>query len=200
MNSLKIKATALALAAVLGTATAFAGCGGNKDSSMAESTTETTTVTETTTMAPETTYNSTASGDMAEVTTGTTLSASMTGLMDAITGAAEWTMLMDVTEAERLKEMGLDPANANYEEIAVKQAGISASFAEIVVIKAKDTEAALKDLTARKEKMTADTFYPEHQEQAKQAVVGKHGDYVYLIGHTEGTKVEEALKSAIDKL
>lgn len=195
MKNINIKAAALALAAVLG-ATAFVGCSSKKNESMAETTT-TTTPTETT----MTTDTTTVSGsDMTEVTTGMTMSKNMTGLMDAITGAAEWTMLIDVNEAERLKEMGLDPANANYEEIAVKQAGVSASFAEIVVIKAKDTEAALKDITARKDKMAADTFYPEHQEQAKNAVVGKHGDYVYLIGHSEGAKVEEALKAAIDKL
>lgn len=126
-------------------------------------------------------------------------------ISDAINQTGEWTSLMEVDDAERLKEyFQLDPANENYIEISVKQAMISAAFAEIIVIKAADgkVDDVVKDLEDRKKKLIEqDAFYPEHKDVAEQALIGSEGNFAYLIVGSEDNKAcEDAAKNAIKEL
>lgn len=126
-------------------------------------------------------------------------------ISDAINQTGEWTSLMEVDDAESLKEyFQLDPANENYIEISVKQAMISAAFAEIIVIKAADgkVDDVVKDLEDRKKKLIEqDAFYPEHKDVAEQALIGSEGNFAYLIVGSEDNKAcEDAAKNAIKEL
>lgn len=134
-------------------------------------------------------------------TLGGDIEDTVTGLSKAVEDAVEWTALTAVTDASIFTDtLGLDRDNPNYEEISVKQAAMSAAFGEIIVIKAKDVDEAVKDLENHRDKMAADSLYPEHQELAKKAVIGKRGDYAYLIANEKGADAEKALHEAIDKL
>lgn len=179
MNKASIIAVSIILAATI-----FTACTSGGDSSTAE-TTETTT--------PATTIT----------TTGEAATKTAAELVEAIENSVEWTMLVDIDDATILKDnFLLDKDNPNYEEISVKQAGMSAAFAEIIVIKAKSgkVDDAVKDLEARKKKLIdTDAFYPEHKTLAENALVAKEGDYAYLIVHEKSTDAEKALKDALAK-
>lgn len=211
MSKMKKKCIALVCASILA-ASMLAACGNNNDSSGQDSSSGSSgsSSSETTTSAADSassgmdSENALSSG-MEDVESGLEsmgegISDAMKGLFDTIEGAVEWTPLTEVSDASVLKDMGLDKDNPNYEEIIVKQAAISAAYAEIVVIKAKDVDEAVKDLEAHKEKISQDAFYPMHQDLAKQAIIGKQGNYAYLIANENGADAEKALQKAIDEM
>ena len=185
----KILAMTLSLILVTGV---FAACSNdNNSSSSSETTTSETTTSE------ETTSETTADDGASAVKTETQK------LADVVENSVEWTSMILVEDAERLKDkFGLDSKNPNYEEVTVKEAMMSAAFGEIIVIKAKDgkVDEAVKDLEARKAKMIEqDAFYPDHKELAENAVIGKEGNYAYLIVNEKATDAEKALKAEIAK-
>lgn len=132
---------------------------------------------------------------------GTGLSEAMNSIAEAVEGAVEWPAMVLMTDAATLKDFFLlDAENPNYKEVMVKQAAMSAAFGEIIVIEAVDgkVDEAVKDLEARKQKLIdQDAFYPEHQELAQNAIVGKKGNYAYLLA---GQGAADAEKALIEKL
>ena len=71
---------------------------------------------------------------------------------------------------------------------------MSAVIAEIILIQAEDTQSAMQDLQARKDKLiNTDAFYPEHKEIAEQSIVGSYGDIVYFIADYDAQESEKVL-------
>lgn len=145
--------------------------------------------------------SSSSSSETTTTTSESTVKLSLEEIGSKIEAAAEWPVLQMVTDAERLKDYyTIDNNNPNYEEVIVKGPTMSAAFGEYIVIKAKPgkVDEAVKDLEARKTKLVEqDAFYPEHKDLAQQAIVGKQGDYAYLIAHEKAADVEKALKDAL---
>lgn len=112
---------------------------------------------------------------------------------------SNWPFLMEVTDEMILKDYFLlDKSNENYEELIVMQCPMSAQMCEIIIIKAKDVEAAKTDLEARQKKaQDTDAFYPADVENAANSIVGTKGDYAYFfIGGTAAdgqTNLEAAI-------
>ena len=88
----------------------------------------------------------------------------------------------------------LQADNPNYKQILVMQCPMSAVIAEIILIQAEDTQSAMQDLQARKDKLiNTDAFYPEHKEIAEQSIVGSYGDIVYFIADYDAQESEKVL-------
>ena len=90
----------------------------------------------------------------------------------------------------------LDMKNENYRQVYMRRSNLEGGFGEYIIIEADNVEEALKDLEARKERLISmDTPYEEHTELAKGAIVGKNGNYVYLIARENPKEVEDELLS-----
>lgn len=189
----KILAAALSLMLVTGL---FAACGSNNTNNTPN---ETTGPVETTPAPEETTDNGLIEMPDAE----NPLSEAMTSIAEAVEGAVEWPAMVAITDAAIMKDyFTLDNANPNYKDVMVKQAMMSAAFGEIIVIEAVEgkVDEAVKDLEARKQKLIdQDAFYPEHQELAQDTIVGKQGNYAYLLAGAGAADAETALKEALPK-
>ena len=137
------------------------------------------------------------------VTETTSESTSETGMVakalseigDAIERVGQWpSMVLVDAEDEFLDMTGLDMKNENYKQVYMRRSNLEGGFGEYIIIEAENVEEALKDLEARKEKLiSADTPYEEHTELAKGTIVGKNGNYVYLIARENPAEVEEEL-------
>lgn len=116
---------------------------------------------------------------------------------DAIERIGEWpSMVLVEAEDEFLDMTGLDMKNENYKQVYMRRSNLEGGFGEYIIIEADDVEAALRDLEARKERLISmDTPYEEHTELAKGAIVGKNGNYVYLIARENPKEVEDELLS-----
>lgn len=131
------------------------------------------------------------------------LSEGMTNLAGVIEGAIEWPAMMIVNDTQMLMDyFTLDKNNPNYKDIMVKQAAMSAAFGEYIVIEAHEgkVDEAVKDLEARKTKLIEkDAFYPEHKELAEKTIVGKSGNFAYLIAGEDPESVETVLRKELEK-
>ncbi len=114
---------------------------------------------------------------------------------DAIERVGEWpSMILVDAEDEFLDMTGLDMKNENYRQVYMRRSNLEGGFGEYIIIEADNVEEALKDLEARKERLISmDTPYEQHTELAKGAIVGKNGNYVYLIARENPAEVEEEL-------
>ncbi|MBE6838955.1 MAG: DUF4358 domain-containing protein [Ruminococcus sp.] len=176
-------------------AATFTACAGNKNNPEETTTPTGTTMAETTTIADETTGDETTTEAEGNGESATTL-AELGAVMESV---GEWPAMDEFLDKEMVADfMLLDVDNPNYKDIYIKKAMMSAAFGEYIIIEAEDVDAAVEDLEARRTKLIeVDAFYPEHQELAEQAVVGKIGNYAYLIAKDNAAEVEAALRNAI---
>lgn len=116
-------------------------------------------------------------------------------MVDEITSKVEWASLSEVDDKDIIQEyFTLQADNPNYKQILVMQCPMSAVIAEIILIQAEDTQSAMQDLQARKDKLiNTDAFYPEHKEIAEQSIVGSYGDIVYFIADYDAQESEKVL-------
>lgn len=116
-------------------------------------------------------------------------------MVDEITSKVEWASLSEVDDKDIIQEyFTLQADNPNYKQILVMQCPMSAVIAEIILIQAEDTQSAMQDLQARKDKLiNIDAFYPEHKEIAEQSIVGSYGDIVYFIADYDAQESEKVL-------
>lgn len=118
-------------------------------------------------------------------------------LMETVMDSIEFPPMIDLTDEERIADMGIDLSAA--EDYAIKQQMLSVDVVEVIIITVKDgkradTEAALKK---RRESLINDfAFYPEQVESAEATIVGSFKNVCYLICHTEADAAESALKAA----
>lgn len=118
-------------------------------------------------------------------------------LMETVMNSIEFPPMIDLTDEERIADMGIDLSAA--EDYAIKQQMLSVDVVEVIIITVKDgqradTEAALKK---RRESLINDfAFYPEQVESAEATVVGSFKNVCYLICHKEADTAESALKAA----
>lgn len=116
-------------------------------------------------------------------------------MVDEITSKVEWASLSEIDDKDIIQEyFTLQADNPNYKQILVMQCPMSAVIAEIILIQAEDTQSAMQDLQARKDKLiNTDAFYPEHKEIAEQSIVGSYGDIVYFIADYDAQESEKVL-------
>ncbi len=116
-------------------------------------------------------------------------------MVDEVTSKVEWASLSEVDDKDIIQEyFTLQADNPNYKQILVMQCPMSAVIAEIILIQAEDTQSAMQDLQARKDKLiNTDAFYPEHKEIAEQSIVGSYGDIVYFIADYDAQESEKVL-------
>ena len=116
-------------------------------------------------------------------------------MVDEVTSKVEWASLSEVDDKDIIQEyFTLQADNPNYKQILVMQCPMSAVIAEIILIQAEDTQSAIQDLQARKDKLiNTDAFYPEHKEIAEQSIVGSYGDIVYFIADYDAQESEKVL-------
>lgn len=121
-------------------------------------------------------------------------------LVDVVLDSVEFPATIEVSDSDILTEtIGLNLQDID--EYRVVQQMMSVSLVEVIVVKAKDgkTDAVLKTLENRKEKIQNElAFYPEQQESAAGAVTGATGNYVYLIAHKDGNVAEKKLLESIN--
>lgn len=178
-------------------------CGGGtaeSSSSVAEETTTavtTTTATETQDALPATTPS--------QEETGSTADAEENPLMKYINPLVqrseelELPALAEVTDPDMILDYFKLDKN-KYPDMIIMQCPMSAAMAEIIVINTQDKDSAKSDLEIRKEKLiNTDVFYPDHEDIAKNSIIGEDGDYVYFIATTDAKLVEEALKAELEK-
>ncbi len=120
---------------------------------------------------------------------------------EALEGAAEWPSLMLVEDADRLKDFFLiDSANPDYKAVYAKEPMMSAAFGQYIIIEAQEgkVDEAVKNLEERRTKLIEqDSFYPEHKDLAAETVVGKTGNYAYLIAFENAKDLETKLVDAL---
>lgn len=162
---------------------------GIQDTSNTDSTAQTT-VEETS--ESETSQDETSSSDD---TTSNSDVVDLHAMVDEITSKVEWASLSEVDDKDIIQEyFTLQADNPNYKQILVMQCPMSAVIAEIILIQAEDTQSAMQDLQARKDKLiNTDAFYPEHKEIAEQSIVGSYGDIVYFIADYDAQESEKVL-------
>lgn len=116
-------------------------------------------------------------------------------MVDEVTSKVEWASLSEIDDKDIIQEyFTLQADNPNYKQILVMQCPMSAVIAEIILIQAEDTQSAMQDLQARKDKLiNTDAFYPEHKEIAEQSIVGSYGDIVYFIADYDAQESEKVL-------
>lgn len=118
-------------------------------------------------------------------------------LMETVMNSIEFPPMVDLTDEERIADMGIDLSAA--EDYAVKQQMLSVDVTEVIIITAKDgqvssVEAALKN---RRESLINDfAFYPEQVESTEATVVGSIKNVCYLICHVNAGTAENALIDA----
>lgn len=123
-------------------------------------------------------------------------------LADAATSVGEWPALMEVTDPQMLSDFFLlDAGNENYRNMIVLQCPMSATMTELIIIETSDTDAAVSDLEARRQKaIEQDAFYPNDVDLANASIVGTEGDYAYFILAWDAAEAEKALAEAIKAL
>ncbi len=177
------------LAALCISALLLTACGNSKKPA------EETTASETTAVSSESTSGEeTETSGMEEFTEGV-LTGTLSAIGDSIEKVGEWPMLETIDDKDMFTTFtGLDMENPNYKNVYFRHASMSAAFGEYIIIEADDVDAAVKDLEARRDKLIeVDAFYPEHKDLAEQAIVGKKGNYAYLIARENPSEVETEL-------
>lgn len=146
---------------------------------------------------PETTTPSTSmSSEVSSETSDTgVLARGLEDIGNAIEKIGEWPLMVVVdAEDEFFDVTGLEMKNENYKQVYMRRANLEGGFGEYIIIEANDVDEAVKDLEARKERLIAmDTPYDNHTELAKGAIVGKSGNYAYLIARENPEEVEAEL-------
>ena len=182
----------------------FSACGDSNSSSESQSSTETTLAD--TTTADSTPADTSSSAEISNTSDsdlpaddGTSAdsvqNSPLADAVAAVTNAVEWPVLEQITDPDiALEFFKLDLANSNYEDIVIMQCPMSATMAEIIVIKAADVDAAKADLEERQAKMRdTDAFYPNDVEIAEKSIVGTSGNYVYFLAGINAADSEEIL-------
>ncbi|MBD5138324.1 MAG: DUF4358 domain-containing protein [Ruminococcus sp.] len=195
----------IAAAAAIAMCAMLAACGGDSGSAdnastSAESTSAAADVSETET-------ETEADTEEAEVESGTVEGVTdsenpLQSLADAATSVGEWPVLMEVTDPQMLSDFFLlDAENKNYRNMIVLQCPMSATMTELIIIETSDTDAAVSDLEARKQKaIEQDAFYPNDVDLANASIVGTEGDYAYFILAWDAAEAEKALAEAVKAL
>lgn len=170
-------------------------CGQSNSSNDVQDTSTTDSTTQTTieeTSESETSQDETSSSDD---TTSNSDVVDLHAMVDEVTSKVEWASLSEVEDKDIIQEyFTLQADNSNYKQILVMQCPMSAVIAEIILIQAEDTQSAMQDLQARKDKLiNTDAFYPEHKEIAEQSIVGSYGDIVYFIADSDAQESEKVL-------
>ena len=171
-------------------------CGqSNSSNDVQDTSTTTDSTTQTTveeTSESETSQDETSSSDD---TTSNSDVVDLHAMVDEVTSKVEWASLSEVEDKDIIQEyFTLQADNSNYKQILVMQCPMSAVIAEIILIQAEDTQSAMQDLQARKDKLiNTDAFYPEHKEIAEQSIVGSYGDIVYFIADSDAQESEKVL-------
>lgn len=184
------KILALTLSLIL-TAGLFTACG-NDDMSSSDSSSETAITEETTTESAE---DETTEDGEAE----NTIPEEYAEVADKIESETEWPMLDTIADKTMLSDFYTLDAD-KYESLLVRKSMISANISEYIIINAGEgkVDDAVKDLEARKDKMVEqDAFYPMDKEVAEAAVIGKVGNYAYLIAHEDASDVENIIKDIL---
>ena len=120
-------------------------------------------------------------------------------LLDTVLNSIEFPQIVDVTDEDRIEDMGVDLSIA--EDHAIVQQMLSVDVVEVIILKVKDGEInkAVEDLKARRESLINDfAFYPEQVESANATVVGSEQDIAYLICHVDAAQAEEKLIEEIN--
>ena len=195
----------IAAAAAVAMCAMLAACGGDSGSAdnastSAESTSAAADVSETET-------ETEADTEEADVESGTVEGVTdsenpLQSLADAATSVGEWPVLMEVTDPQMLSDFFLlDAENENYRNMIVLQCPMSATMTELIIIETSDTDAAVSDLEARKQKaIEQDAFYPNDVDLANASIVGTEGDYAYFILAWDAAEAEKALVEAVKAL
>ena len=195
----------IAAAAAVAMCAMLAACGGDSGSAdnastSAESTSAAADVSETET-------ETEADTEEADVESGTVEGVTdsenpLQSLADAATSVGEWPVLMEVTDPQMLSDFFLlDAENENYRNMIVLQCPMSATMTELIIIETSDTDAAVSDLEARKQKaIEQDAFYPNDVDLANASIVGTEGDYAYFILAWDAAEAEKALAEAVKDL
>lgn len=133
------------------------------------------------------------SGDRAEKTEKTAAE-----LMETVVSSIEFPPMVDLTDEQRIADMGIDISAA--EEYAIKQQMLSVDVVEVIIIIAKEGEVSNIEavLEKRRESLINDfACYPEQVESTQATVVGSRKNVCYLICHAEAGTAEKALIDAI---
>lgn len=192
----------IAAAAAVSMCIMLAACGGDSGSADNASTSAETTsaadVSETKTEAD----TEEAGGESGTVEGVTDSANPLQPLADAATSVGEWPALMEVTDPQMLSDFFLlDAGNENYRNMIVLQCPMSATMTELIIIETSDTDAAVSDLEARRQKaIEQDAFYPNDVDLANASIVGTEGDYAYFILAWDAAEAEKALAEAVRKL
>lgn len=193
----------IAAAAVIALCAMLAACGGDSGSAdnastSAETTSAAADVSETDTEAD----TEEAGGEEGTVEGAADSANPLQPLADAATSAGEWPALMEVTDPQMLSDFFLlDAGNENYRNMIVLQCPMSATMTELIIIETSDTDAAVSDLEARRQKaIEQDAFYPNDVDLANASIVGTEGDYAYFILAWDAAEAEKALAEAIKNL
>lgn len=119
-------------------------------------------------------------------------------LMETVLGSVEFPPTVELTDEERIEDMGIDLSAA--EEYAIAQQMLSVDVVEVIIIKAKDGKISdtVAALEKRKESLINDfAFYPEQVASAEATVVGSCKDVCYLICHIDAGTAEQTLKETV---
>lgn len=172
-------------------------CGQSNSSNDVQDTSTTTTDSTTQTTIEETSESETSQDETSssDDTTSNGDVVDLHAMVDEVTSKVEWASLSEVEDKDIIQEyFTLQADNSNYKQILVMQCPMSAVIAEIILIQAEDTQSAMQDLQARKDKLiNTDAFYPEHKEIAEQSIVGSYGDIVYFIADSDAQESEKVL-------
>ena len=120
-------------------------------------------------------------------------------LLDIVLDSVDFPQTVEVTEEERLTDMGIDLTLT--EEYAVVQQMLSVDVVEVIILKAKDgeTDKLVERLEDRKDALINEfAFYPEQVASANATVVSSEKDVVYLICHVDAQTAEQQLIAAIN--
>lgn len=172
---------------------ALYGCSKNESSSQSETTIpeKTEETTDIATTIPETPKES---GED-KVATG------LSDIAEAALGAGEWPVMAEINDADIiLEDFEIDINDEKIENIYIKKCPMSATMAEIIIIKAKSGEVdyAIELLNTRKERLINKfSYYPSDKEIAEGAVIGSKGDFAYLLAAESAQQGEAALINAI---
>lgn len=193
----------IAAAAAVSMCIMLAACGGDSGSAdnastSAETTSAAADVSETKTEAD----TEEAGGESGTVDGATDSANPLQPLADAATSVGEWPALMEVTDPQMLSDFFLlDAGNENYRNMIVLQCPMSATMTELIIIETSDTDAAVSDLEARRQKaIEQDAFYPNDVDLANASIVGTEGDYAYFILAWDAAEAEKALAEAVKAL
>ena len=104
-----------------------------------------------------------------------------------------------VDDPETAKEFFLiDIEYDKYDEVGIWQCPMSASLAEVIIIKTPDGARAKSDLNARRDKLVdVDSFYPDAKALAENSITGNWGQYFYFIAAEDAENAEKAIKAVL---